>query len=173
MKRKTKMLIGTAVLVALLGAGTAEGLTIRAGDLILIADGGFTPTKLPKHQNAPITIHGGGKISTVSGELPADPGNDRHRIRPPRLGRHRSGLPVCTRGQAGSDHRRPGPQGLPGRDRRQGLRARDRRLPRTGTDQRLLADHPLQRAQEARQRDRPRPRLHHGTRRRPPSSSRS
>ncbi|MGN6216103.1 MAG: hypothetical protein ACTHN7_03975 [Solirubrobacterales bacterium] len=60
-----------AVLALLVSAGTAAALQrIRAGDLILEAEGGFTPTALPKHEDAPISLHGGGKLSTVSGELP-------------------------------------------------------------------------------------------------------
>ena len=159
MKRKTKMLIGTAVLVALLGAGTAEGLTIRAGDIIVIGDGGFRPTKLPKHHDAPITIYGGGRIDTVSGDLPPILETitfefDRHGSV------DTTGLPVCTAGPARGDDRRPGArQHLPGVDRRQGQGHGDRRVPRTGADPGLLADHDLQRAEEARQPDRPRPRL--------------
>lgn len=64
-----KILIATA-LGLLIAAGTASALKVRAGDLILNADGGFSPTALPKHTDAPITLHGGGKLSTVSGELP-------------------------------------------------------------------------------------------------------
>ena len=70
MKRKTKILIGAAALVLVLGVGSAEALRIRAGDLLVIGDGGFRPTKLPKHHNAPITIYGGGHIETVSGNPP-------------------------------------------------------------------------------------------------------
>ncbi|MGH8430182.1 MAG: hypothetical protein ACREUF_07235 [Solimonas sp.] len=49
---------------------TALAITIRAGDMVIKADGGFSPTALPKHENAPISIHGGGSVSTVSGALP-------------------------------------------------------------------------------------------------------
>ena len=113
MKRKTKMLIGAAVLVALLGAGTAEGLTIRAGDLLVIGNGGFRPTKLPKHHNAPITIYGGGRIDTVSGNPPPIIETitfefDRHGSVDTK------GLPVCKPGRleattvAGARHLCPG-----------------------------------------------------------------
>ena len=113
MKRKTKMLIGTAVLVALLGAGTAEGLTIRAGDLLVIGNGGFRPTKLPKHHDAPITIYGGGRIDTVSGNPPPIIETitfefDRHGSV------ETKGLPVCKPGRleattvAGARHLCPG-----------------------------------------------------------------
>ena len=113
MKRKTKMLIGTAMLVVLLGAGTAEGLTIRAGDLLVIGDGGFRPTKLPKHHDAPITIYGGGRIDTVSGDLP--PIIDTITFEFDRHGSVQTkGLPVCPPGRleattvAGARHLCPG-----------------------------------------------------------------
>jgi hypothetical protein len=64
-----KVLIATA-LGLLLAAGTASALRVRAGDIILNAEGGFSPTALPKHEDAPITLYGGGTISTVSGEVP-------------------------------------------------------------------------------------------------------
>jgi hypothetical protein len=94
MKRKTLIAIGLALGV-LLAAGSASALKIRAGDLILNADGGFTPTALPKHEDAPITIHGGGKLSTLSGELP--PIVETLTIEFDRHGSVQTkGLPVCT-----------------------------------------------------------------------------
>lgn len=64
-----KVLAG-AVLVLLLAVGTAQALRIQAGDIVVVGDGGFTPTRLPKFHDAPIKIYGGGKISTVSGNFP-------------------------------------------------------------------------------------------------------
>jgi hypothetical protein len=66
----TKKTLMVAVVGLLIAAATATALKVRAGDLILNADGGFSPTVLPKHEDAPITLHGGGNLSTVSGELP-------------------------------------------------------------------------------------------------------
>jgi hypothetical protein len=66
----TKKAIALAALGLLIAAATASGLILRAGDLIVEAEGGFKPTNLPKHEDAPITLYGGGKASTVSGELP-------------------------------------------------------------------------------------------------------
>lgn len=66
---KWKVVIATA-LGLLFAAGTASALKVRVGDLILNADGGFAPNALPKRHDAPITLHGGGNLSTVSGELP-------------------------------------------------------------------------------------------------------
>jgi hypothetical protein len=113
MRKRTKILIGAAVLTVLLGAGTAEALRIRAGDLLVIGDGGFRPTKLPKHHDAPITIYGGGRIDTVSGNPPPIIKEINFEF-----DRHGSvqtkGLPVCTRGRleattvAGARHMCPG-----------------------------------------------------------------
>lgn len=61
---------GALALVGLALAGGAQAQRIRVGDIVLTADGGFSPTRLPRHEDAPITIHGGGTISTVSGALP-------------------------------------------------------------------------------------------------------
>lgn len=73
-----RRLIGFAVLTLALAAlvGTAgavrdnDQVELRAGDLVIVGHGGFRPETLPRHKNAPILIYGGGKLSTVSGELP-------------------------------------------------------------------------------------------------------
>jgi hypothetical protein len=70
MNRRKPALVAALALAALALAGTAEAQVIRVGNLILTADGGFSPTALPKHENAPISLHGGGKVSTVNGEYP-------------------------------------------------------------------------------------------------------
>jgi hypothetical protein len=79
---------------ALVLAGGAEAQKIRVGDIVLDADGGFSPTRLPKHEDAPISLHGGGRISTVSGAVP--PVLENINIE---FDRHGSvdtlGLPVC------------------------------------------------------------------------------
>ena len=48
----------------------ASAIQLRAGDILIEADGSFSPTALPRHEDAPITLRGGGRISTVSGGLP-------------------------------------------------------------------------------------------------------
>jgi hypothetical protein len=95
MRRK---IVVAAALGLLVAAGTASALRLQAGDIIVIGDGGFSPKALPKHENAPITLHGGGKISTVSGELPPVLETltfkfDRHGAVDTR------GLAVCTKGK--------------------------------------------------------------------------
>lgn len=82
----------------LVAAGTASALKIRVGDLVLNADGGFSPTALPKHRDAPITLHGGGTLSTVSGEIP--PIMETLTIEFDRHGSvQTTGLPICEPGQ--------------------------------------------------------------------------
>jgi hypothetical protein len=93
-----KTILIAAALSLLLAAGTAVALRVRTGDLVLTADGGFAPTKLPKHEDAPITLHGGGRLSTVSGELP--PIVKTLTIEFDRHGHvETAGLPVCSQGR--------------------------------------------------------------------------
>ena len=68
-----KNVLRTAVLtvVGLLAmGGAAAAIVLRAGPLEVIGEGGFTPTTLPKHGTAPITLHGEGSIGTTDGSLP-------------------------------------------------------------------------------------------------------
>lgn len=62
--------VAVAVAAALVGAGSAAAIQLRAGDILIYADGRFSPTALPRFEDAPITLRGGGRITTVSGELP-------------------------------------------------------------------------------------------------------
>jgi hypothetical protein len=69
--RKKTLIAGTLVLaLLLLAAASAQALHLQIGDIVVEAEGGFAPQALPRHENAPITLHGGGSISTASGELP-------------------------------------------------------------------------------------------------------
>lgn len=43
---------------------------LQAGNIVVDGEGGFMPTTLPKNVNAPITLYGKGKISTIDGNLP-------------------------------------------------------------------------------------------------------
>jgi hypothetical protein len=92
------LVVGLAALAVLAIAGSANAIKLRAGNIVITADGGFSPTRLPRHENAPITIHGGGKISTVNGELP--PILETIEIEYDRHGAIDTvGLPICTEGQ--------------------------------------------------------------------------
>jgi hypothetical protein len=68
MRKKALLAITALALFAVVGP--ADALRIRAGNLLIIGDGGFKPTALPKDHDAPIVLFGGGRITTVSGELP-------------------------------------------------------------------------------------------------------
>jgi hypothetical protein len=108
MKRRWNRLEGSArlgiafaatVLVLLAGAATALAIQqLRAGELVVDAEGGFAPKTLPRHVDAPITIHGGGSISTASGALPPT-----IKVLAFLFDRHGSvvttGLPICTVGR--------------------------------------------------------------------------
>ena len=88
MRRKT--LIAGVLALALIAA-RRRGQRLRpeahaSARLIVDAEGGFAPKALPKHENAPITLHGGGKISTASGALPPILKTITIALRPPRLG---------------------------------------------------------------------------------------
>jgi hypothetical protein len=68
-----KALLRGSVLAALLVlavAGSALAIRLVAGPIVVVTDGGFSPTTLPKHHYAPIKLHGYGKISTQDGSLP-------------------------------------------------------------------------------------------------------
>jgi hypothetical protein len=95
MLRKGKVLVAVAIALFAL-VGTASALRLRAGDILIIGDGGFSPRTLPKSRDAPIEIHGGGRIDTISGELPPI----LHKIIF-RFDRHghveTRGLAICTR----------------------------------------------------------------------------
>jgi hypothetical protein len=97
-KRKKFVIVGLVALAVLAIGSSADAIKLRAGNIIVYAEGGFTPTKLPRHENAPITIHGSVKIATVTGELPPILETivveyDRHGAL------DTTGLPVCKQGQ--------------------------------------------------------------------------
>jgi len=91
-----------AVLGLLVVAAVASASTFRQhivlGELVLDAEGGFEPNALPKNKNAPIITHGGGKLSTVSGDIP--PVLDSFVLEFDKHGAvDTTGIPVCTRGK--------------------------------------------------------------------------
>ncbi len=104
MGRKTVRGLGVAIVTVLVlaVAGTALGgatkVRIQAGNLLVIGEGGFTPTALPKNVDAPITIFGKGRLDTVDGTLPPVLKTIEFEF-----DKHGSvqtiGLPVCTAGR--------------------------------------------------------------------------
>jgi hypothetical protein len=71
-KRLTSILVlGTVLAVACAGVATAYKPTIvKLGNLELILNGGFKPTKLPKNKLAPIHLSVSGTINTLDGTHP-------------------------------------------------------------------------------------------------------
>lgn len=77
-KRRLISAVAGAALAVVLAIGiatakerpTEKPTTVEAGSLHLVIYGGLTPTALPKHELAPVTIHGGGRLSTVDGTHP-------------------------------------------------------------------------------------------------------
>jgi hypothetical protein len=70
MRRTLLRTLVVVAVVALVGAGAAEALKLRIGNIIVVGDGGFTPTRLPKHENAPIKLYGHAKFKTADGTRP-------------------------------------------------------------------------------------------------------
>ena len=58
------------VICVLLAAG-AHAAFVRTGNLVLTADGGFTPRTLPRHAFAPIQFEGEASLRAVDGGIPA------------------------------------------------------------------------------------------------------
>jgi hypothetical protein len=97
---KKKIVAGLVVLGLLVVAATANAFHVHlvAGNLVLDAEGDFAPKALPKHENAPITFSGGGKLSTLSGDLP--PILDTFVIEFDKHGAlDTTGLATCTKGK--------------------------------------------------------------------------
>jgi hypothetical protein len=102
MTMRARLLIAAAIAVVALAA-VASASHLQIGDIVVAAEGGFAPKALPRHDDAPITLHGGGSISTASGQLPPVLREltllfDRHGWV------QTTGLALCTKGQAGGDH---------------------------------------------------------------------
>lgn len=68
-RRGTKVAV-LGLSVALAAAGVAVGERVQAGNIVVDVDGGFTPSKLPKKNPAPITLQAQADISTADGSVP-------------------------------------------------------------------------------------------------------
>ena len=131
-------------LLVLVGIGErgarVERVELRAGDLLIVGHGGFTSgNAAASFDDAPITIYGGGKLSTVSGELP--PILERAR-RSNSTATVRSTPPACRSARRGKLEatdvpaaRRACADAIVGKGYRHG----DRRAPRTEDRSRHLA----------------------------------
>ena len=112
--RKT-VLRASAVAAALLlvVAASALALRLQVGNIVVTAEGGFSPTTLPKHEFAPIRLHGSGAISTADGTTPPILEQiviwfDKHGAVETR------GLPVCTAGKLAATSTRQARKLCPG-----------------------------------------------------------
>lgn len=54
----------------LLIAASADGALVKVGNLVLTADGGFTPRSLPRHRFAPISFEGHADLKETDGSIP-------------------------------------------------------------------------------------------------------
>jgi len=80
--------------VLALWAGGADGALVQVGNLVLKADGGFRPQRLPRNHYAPIEFQGHADIHSVTGGLP--PELTEAILEFDRDGRLQTrGLPVC------------------------------------------------------------------------------
>jgi hypothetical protein len=61
------LLVGALILAA---SALAKPETFQIGNLFLTDDGGISPAKLPRHEQAPITAHLNAEIGTVDGSHP-------------------------------------------------------------------------------------------------------
>lgn len=97
--RKNVLRTSVLTLVAVLAmSGAALAIVLREGPIEVVGEGGFSPTTLPKHGFAPITLHGEGRIGTTDGSLPPILKKlivwfDKHGAVVTK------GLPVCTKGK--------------------------------------------------------------------------
>ena len=93
----TAALVFVAAGVALASRSVVK-VHLQAGNLLVIGEGGFSPTLLPKKVDAPITIFGKGRLDTVDGTLPPILKTIEFEF-----DKHGSvqtlGLPVCTAGK--------------------------------------------------------------------------
>lgn len=73
MRRNLFVALALSVVLALgvAAVATAKFDTFRAGNLVLKADGGVSPKKLPKKKYAPVTVRVRGKIGTSDGTHPS------------------------------------------------------------------------------------------------------
>jgi hypothetical protein len=72
MLKGKKRLAGLAVLAIALvfGVSLANAELVERGDLFVKFSGGIEPTKLPRHEHAPITVRVDGTVKTLSGDRP-------------------------------------------------------------------------------------------------------
>jgi hypothetical protein len=102
--RKIALMVGALValialsLAAVAVAGSNKPVTVTSGNLRLTANGGFTPTVLPKKEGAPIGLTAEGKIETLDGTHP--PAIKEALVETDKNGTIQvKGYPTCTSGK--------------------------------------------------------------------------
>jgi hypothetical protein len=68
---RKRLVVPLAVVAAALVGGTASGALVEVENLVLRADGGFSPQSLPRHRFAPIEFHGQVDLSARGGGKPS------------------------------------------------------------------------------------------------------
>jgi hypothetical protein len=66
-----RLLAAGALICCALFAGAASAALVKVGNLVLTADGGFTPQVLPRRAYAPIDFKGYANLKAVDGGIPA------------------------------------------------------------------------------------------------------
>ncbi len=66
-----RVLAAGALICCALLASAANGALVKVGNLVLTADGGFTPQVLPRRAYAPIDFKGHANLRSVDGSVPA------------------------------------------------------------------------------------------------------
>lgn len=69
-----RIVLSTAVgliAIAVVAGGAAQAIELRVGKIVITTDGGFTPTTLPKRENAPIKLYGHARFKTIDGTRPS------------------------------------------------------------------------------------------------------
>jgi hypothetical protein len=102
MRKYLMLTTALAALIAVSVVGIASAgnkpVKVRAGNLELTFNGGFSPSKLPKKKLAPITLNASGKIATVDGTHP--PALKEFILETDKNGTiNVKGLPVCKAGK--------------------------------------------------------------------------
>ena len=97
-KNVLRTAILTVVALLVMAGGALAAIVLRAGPVEVTAEGGCTPTTLPKHKTAPITLYGEGRIGHTEGGLPPilktlTVWYDKHGAVVTK------GLPYCTKGK--------------------------------------------------------------------------
>jgi hypothetical protein len=91
-------ILGTLLALLVAAHAGAEPETARIGNLVLTDDGGIVPSRLPRHEQVPISAFIKGRIGTVDGTHP--PAIRSIRVDFDRtIEVHARGLPACRKGQ--------------------------------------------------------------------------